>query len=132
MRTTPVRTKPAARRIWVRLLMWDIGLRAKVLQGDPDVWLPEPLTPNPGSPWEAARALEPALEQAGHRHVVPMVEAEAKLRLETAHDYFHGMRAAARTRSAYSLSCAEQGVPSRLALSPHGCSTPMPARPSSS
>jgi len=103
MRMTPVRTKPAVRRLWVWLLMWDIGVRAKALQGDPDVWLPEPLAPRSGTPWDATRALKPTLEQAGHRDIIPMVEAEAKLRLETARDYFHGIRAAARTRRAYSL-----------------------------
>ena len=103
MRMAPVRTRPTARRFWVRLLMWEIGLRAKVLQGDPGVWVPEPLTPRRGSPWEATRALEPTLEKAGHHYIIPMVEAEARLRLETARDNFHGIRAATRARRAYSL-----------------------------
>lgn len=103
MRMAPVRTRPTARRLWVWLLMKDIGLRAKLLQGDPDVWIPEPLTPLSGSPWEATRALEPALVQAGHHDIIPMVEFEVRLRLETARDNFHGIRAAARTRRAYSL-----------------------------
>ena len=40
MRMIPVKTKPASRRVWVRLLMWELNWRMKRLQNDIDVWVP--------------------------------------------------------------------------------------------
>lgn len=103
MRLIPVKTSPISRRIRVRIVMWGIGLRMKVLHGDPDVWLLESRAPTDGSPWALARAHGGQLAPVGAGSVSHVVEAEAQLRLDAVHDYFAGLRAAMRTRSVYSL-----------------------------
>ena len=103
MRLIPVKTRPFSRRIRVRVVMWGIGLRMKVLHGDPDVWLLESHTPVDGSPWALARACGGQLATVGGVSVRHIVEAEAQLRLDALHDYFAGLSAAMRTRRVYSL-----------------------------
>ena len=103
MRMTPVKTKPTSRRIRVKFLMWGIVLRMKVLHGDPDVWFLESTAPADGSPWEQTRASGSGLAHVGSGSVNHLVEAEAQLRVDAIHDYFGVLRAAMRTRSAYSL-----------------------------
>ena len=83
--------------------MWGIGLRMKLLHGDPDVWLLESRTPTDGSPWALARTYGDQLAPVGGDSVRHIVEAEAQLRLDALHDYFAGLTAAMRTRRVYSL-----------------------------
>ena len=88
MRLIPVKTRPISRRVRVRFVIWGISLRMKVLDGDPDVWLLESRTPTDGSPWALTRAYGGKLGPVGSGIVSQVVEAEARLRLDTVHDYW--------------------------------------------
>ena len=100
---TPIKTSPVWRRIWVRFLMWEVGLRMRVVHGDPDVWLSASAAPADGSPWSRTRAQASSAPRVDPGGVAGVVEAEAKLRIDAVHDYFVGLRSAMRTRSVYSL-----------------------------
>lgn len=103
MRMIPVRTKPASRRVWVRLLMRELNWRMKRLQNDIDVWFPVSAPPANGSPWEATQSLADRLEHSGHSGIIHIAKSEAALRLDAVEDQFFMLRAAMRTRRAYSL-----------------------------
>ena len=103
MRMTPAKTKPIARHIRVKFLMWGIAVRMKRLWRDPDVWLTVSTAPADGSPWAQTRAYASGVEQIDSGSVIHAAEPEAQLRLDAVHDYFVGTRGAMWTRSVYSL-----------------------------
>lgn len=85
------------------LRRWELWLRMWELHGDPDMWFTESRAPEHGSPWDRSRSHPYAELPVGPVRVIDVVEPEARLRLEAVHDYFGALRAATRTRSAYSL-----------------------------
>ena len=103
MRMMPVKTKPTSRRLWVKIPMWEIGLRMRVLHGDPDVWFTVSHEPADGSPWGQTRAYSCGLAPVGSTSVRYIVEPEAQLRLDAVHDYFVALRTAMAGRRVYSL-----------------------------
>ncbi len=103
MRMIPVKTKPASRRVWVRLLMWELNWRMKRLQNDIDVWFPVSAPPVNGSPWEATQLLADRLEHSGHSRIIHIATSEATMRLDAVEDHFFVLRAAMRTRRVHSL-----------------------------
>ena len=103
MRMIPVKTKPVFRRVWVRLLMWELNWRMKQLQNDIDVWFPASAPPVNGSPWEATQTYADDLKHAGHSNLIHIAKSEATLRLDAVEDHFFMLRAAMRTRRVYSL-----------------------------
>lgn len=103
MRIVPVKTKPASRRVRVRLLMWELDWRMNRLQDDIDVWFPVSVPPAEGSPWEATQALAARQEQSGHNSIIHVATSEAALRFDAVEDHFFMLRAAMRTRRVYSL-----------------------------
>ena len=103
MRMMPVKTKPMWRRIWVKVLMWEIALRMRELHGNPDVWLLASPTPTNGSPWDQTQAYGSGLAQFDSGSVVDVVHLEARARIDAVHDYFAVMRTAMSNRRVYSL-----------------------------
>ena len=103
MRMIPVKTKPTSRRLWVKFPMWEIGLRMRVLHGDPDVWFTVSHDPADGSPWGQTRAYSSGLAPVGSTSIRHIVEPEAQLRLDAVHDYFVALRTALAGRRVYSL-----------------------------
>ena len=103
MRITPVKTRPISRRIWVKLRMWEVGLRMKELHGNPDVWLLESPRPSDGSPWEQTQVHGRGFAKLASASVSQLAKAEGELRLELIHDHFAGLLAVTRTRCVYSL-----------------------------
>ena len=103
MRITPVKTRPISRRIWVKLRMWEVGLRMKEVHGNPDVWFLESQRPSDDSPWEQTQVHGRSFARLSSVSVSQLAKAEGELRLELIHDYFAGLRAVARTRCVYSL-----------------------------
>lgn len=103
MRMMPVKTRPIWRRIWVKVPMWEIGLRMRELHGNPDVWFLASPTPNKGSPWEQTQAYASGLVQFDVGSVVDVAYLEALARIDAVHDYFAVMRTAMSNRRVYSL-----------------------------
>ena len=103
MRMMPVKTKPTFRRLWVKFPMWGIGLRMRVLHGDPDVWFTVSHEPTDGSPWGQTRAYSSGAAPVGPTSVRYIAEAETRLRLDAVHDYFVALRTAMAGRRVYSL-----------------------------
>ena len=103
MRMIPVKTKPTSRRLWVKFPMWEIGLRMRVLHGDPDVWFTVSHEPADGSPWGQTRAYSSGVAPVGSTSIRHIVEPEARLRLDAVHDYFVALRTAMAGRRVYSL-----------------------------
>ena len=103
MRMTAVKAKPVLRHIRVKFLVWGIALRMRLLHEEPDVWFTLSTAPAEGSPWAQTRAYGSGVGQIDSGSVIPVVEAEAQLRLDAVQDYFVGLRGAMWTRSVYSL-----------------------------
>ena len=103
MRMTPVKTGPIWRRIWVKVPMWEIGLRMRELHGNPDIWFLASSTPNKDSPWEQTQAYASGLAQFDAGSVVEVVHLEALARIDAVHDHFAVMRTAMSDRRVYSL-----------------------------
>ena len=103
MRMMPVKTKPIWRRIWVKVLMWELALRMRELHGNPDVWLLASPTPTKGSPWDQTQAYGSGLDQLDSGSVVDVAKLEARARIDAVHDHFAVMRTAMSNRRVYSL-----------------------------
>ena len=103
MRMMPVKTKPVWRRIWVKVLMWEIAVRMRELHGNPDVWFLASPTPAKGSPWEQTQTYGSGLVQFDDSSVVDAAQLEARARIDAVHDYFAVMRTAMSNRRVYSL-----------------------------
>ena len=103
MRMMPVKTKPTWRRIWVKVLMWEIGLRMRELHGNPYGWLLASPTPTKGSPWDKTQTYASGLAQLDAGSVVDVAYLEARARIDAVHDYFAVMRTAMSNRRVYSL-----------------------------
>ena len=103
MRMIPVKTGPPFRRVWIKLLMWEIAVRMREQHGNPDVWLLASPEPTGGSPWGQTRAYGSSFVELGSLTVVDVAEVEARTRLNAVHDYFGGLRTAMSNRRVYSL-----------------------------